>query len=286
MNGLDLQTALGYVDLELAEAAAAPPQRKHRPWKRLAAIAACVCLLLAGTALAGEKLFGVSILNMITGRQESSYQVLADVKQFSPEEFSSPDLESALEEARQQYGTYQPWDSQLPGWSGAWLDTWEACEEFLGREIFNPLEGVEGLEPLSSSATPLSAHPHCEVRVNANESGRLNYAALDTCYETETCKISLTVHFFMEGGTVRPEMGVVYDGVAEFGTDQRTLSSGQEALLMRARQEDAKYSELDAYFVQDGALYDLRVWRWAPAEEEAERIRPVEETLDALLALF
>ena len=97
MNGLDLQTALGYVDLELAEAAAAPPQRKHRPWKRLAAIAACVCLLLAGTALAGEKLFGVSILNMITGRQESSYQVLADVKQFSPEEFSSPDLESALE---------------------------------------------------------------------------------------------------------------------------------------------------------------------------------------------
>lgn len=286
MNGQNLQTALGYVEPELAEAAAAWPQRKRRPWKRLAVIAACVCLLLAGTALAGEKLFGVSVLNMITGRQESSYQVLADVKLFSPEEFSSPALEAALEEAQQQYGTYELWDSRLPGWSRAWLDTWEECGEFFGRDIVNPLEGAEGLEPLSSSATPLSAHPHCEVQVNANESGSLNYAAVDTCYESETCKISLTVHFFMEEGTVRPEMSVNYDGAAEFGTDQRTLSDGQEALVVRARQEDAKYSELDTYFVRDGALYNLRVWRWAPAEEEAERILPVEETLDALLALF
>lgn len=286
MNGQDLQTALGYVDLELAEAAAARPQRKRRPWRRLAVIAACVCLLLAGTALAGEKLLGVSILNMITGRQESSYQVLADVELFSPEEFSSPALEAALEEARQQYGTYQLWDSRLPGWSRACLDTWEACGKFLGRDIVNPLEGAEGLEPLSSSATPLSAYPHCEARVNADESGRLNYAVLDTCYETETCKISLTVHFFMEEGTVRPEMSVSYDGTAEFETEQRTLPGGQEVLVVRARQEDAKYSELDTYFVRDGALYNLRVWRWAPAEEEAERIRPVEETVDTLLALF
>lgn len=286
MNGQDLQTALGYVEPELAEAAAAWPQRKRRPWKRLAAIAACVCLLLAGTALAGEKLFGVSILNMVTGRQESSYQVLADVKLFSPEEFSSPALEVALEEAQQQYGTYQPWDSQLPGWSKAWLDTWEECEEFFGRDIFNPLEDAEGLGPLSSSATPLSAHPHCEVQVNANEGGSLNYAALNTCYESETCKISLTVHFFMEEGTVRPEIGTVYDGAAEFDTQQHTISGGQEALVIRAQQEDAKYSELEAYFVRDGALYNLRVWRWAPAEEETERILPVEETLDSLLALF
>ena len=50
MKGQDLYEALSYVDPVMAEEAVRPARRS--PWRRYLPVAACVALLLAGTAVA------------------------------------------------------------------------------------------------------------------------------------------------------------------------------------------------------------------------------------------
>ncbi len=290
MNGRTLYEALGFVDPEMVERACAPFTR-HRRWRRWFLTAACVGLLLAGTAVAGEALLGVSIVDIFTGKTESRYHILAGAREFEASDFSSPALDEALQAAQQQYADFKPWDSRIPGWQETPLDTWEACEDFLGRDVFNPLEGAEGLTMLDSNACSLEAPSqgstsHCEAQVYADEEGNLGYASLRTAYQSEACKVTLQVDFYLKDGAVGQTSGYIYDGEVEFSTQKKTLPSGQEALLVQGRWEASKYSAVEAYFVCDGAFYSLRVWQWAPEKPEEERLGAVEETMESLLALF
>ena len=85
---------------------------------------------------------------------------------------------------------------------------------------------------------------------------------------------------------MEPELRYLYDGKADFTTETTQLSDAREATLVTARQPDAKYSEQEVFFAQDGGMYNLRVWRWAPRESAETRLETVQETLDTLLQLF
>ena len=284
MNGQDLYRAMSCVDPALAEEAAeAVPERRARFWRR-AAVTACVCAALAGTALAAEGIFGVRILDVLQGEAESSYRVLAEAEPVPADTFSSPALAEALEVIRRQYGTYQPWQSTLPGSYQAEWDTWADCEDFLGIELANPLEGREGLSFLAPSGA--EDEPHCDVSLYADEAGVLSWVTASALYQTEACRIQLSVEFVTEEGGRKPELHILYDGEADFQTETRPLGSGGQAQVMTAWPEGARYSQQEAYFARDGGIWTLRVWRYAPAEPEEERMAPVAETLEELLALF
>lgn len=281
MNGKDLLEGLSYIDEQVVEAAGAERARK-RPWGKWLLTAACVCVLLVGSALAAERLLGVRIGDMVTGKEESSYQLLTDLEPYPAENFSSPALTEALETIRRQYRDYQPWDSRSPGWYQTFLESWEDCEDFLGVTVFNPLEDMDWLTPLSSSALPLTGVTrHCELNLNADEEGSLSYVAVQACYQAEMSRISLTVDFATENSPYEPGLWFAYDGETDFETDTFHLSDGQEAVLLTARPADARFSGVDAYFTRDGAIYRLRVWF-----QEAGREAAAMETLKILLASF
>lgn len=288
MNGQDLLEALSHVDGTMVEAAGAEKPR-GRPRGRWLLAAACVCVLLAGSALAAEQIFGTSVTEIFHREGESGYSVAAEPAFYPLDELSSPQLTETLDIIQQQYRDYQPWDSRSPGWHKVELEDWEACQTFLGVELFNPLEGWEGAEDLSSVATPLTAEgspPHCEVNVYADSVGGLEYVTAHSCYERRDCRISLTLHFQGENSSFDPGLTVVYEGNADFQTESRRLADGQEATVVAERGEDAKYTAMRAYFTRDSVIYDLSVWRWGPKEEPANREAAARSVLEEVLALF
>ena len=279
MNGQDLYRGFSYVDPAMAEEAVRPVKR--RPWRRCLLTAACVCLLLAGGALAAETIFGVQITGIFYHQKESGYQVLPELEPYPAENFSSPALTEALEEVRQQYRDRTE-DNEFPEGYQFLGDTWADCEAFLGVSLPNPLESAAGLSPLSSGALPLSRdHAHCSVNLTADAAGHLEYVIVSTCYETEEYKVSLSVHFSMEGNGNDPGLRVFYDGEADFDMDTYPLADGQDAALLTARQETMNYTKTDAYFVRADGIYTLSVWRSGTGHEEAVR-----EKLCELLDLF
>lgn len=284
MTGRELWTAMGRVDVGFVEDAAAAPARPRRPVRRIAGIAACLCLLLAGTAWAAGQLWGVEITDIFRGREESGFRVALEGETVSMGDFSSPELTEALEAIRQQYRDYEAWDSQAPGFYQAELDTWAACESFLGVTLENPLEGLEGLEFFSNSGSEEA--PHCGISLYADAKGVLEWVNVDAVYQTEACKVSLNIDFAPEEGGMEAETRYIYDGEADFTTGTVQLSDGREAVVLTTWAEDAKYSVQEAFFAESGGIYNLRVWRWAPAEEETERLAAVEALLEELLALF
>lgn len=280
MKGQDLYEALSHVDPVMAEEAVRPMRR--RAWRRYLLTAACVCLLLAGGALAAEAIFGVQITGIFYNERESGYRVLPELEPYPAENFSSPSLTQALEEVRQQYLEHQPEDSEFQGGYRFLGDTWGDCEEFLGISLPNPLESAEGLSPLSSDAVPLSRYnAHCSIILTADASGNLGYVLVSTCYEMDAYKISLRVDFSVEGNGNDPELRVFYDGEADFDVDTYPLADGQKAALLTARKETMSYTKTTAYFVRADGIYTLSVWRSGTGHEEAVR-----EKLCELLDLF
>lgn len=284
MTGQDLWRAMSRVDPRLVEDAAAEPAGRGRVLRRTLTIAACLCLLLTGGAWAAEALWGVQVTDIFQGREESGFRVALEGETVSADDFSSPELTAALETIRQQYADARPWDSRTPGYYHAERDTWAACEVFLGVSLENPLEDLEGLENFSNSGSERA--PHCSVSLYTTPEGTLSWIAADATYQTAGCKVQLEVNFAPEEGGMEPELRYLYDGEADFTTETIQLSDGREATLVTARQPDAKYSEQEVFFAQDGGMYNLRVWRWAPAELEEERMVPVADTLAELLELF
>ena len=67
---------------------------------------------------------------------------------------------------------------------------------------------------------------------------------------------------------MEPELRFLYDGETVFRAETRPLGSGEEAQVMTAWPEGARYSQQEAYFARDGGIWSLRVWRYAPAEPE------------------
>lgn len=281
MNGQDLLKGLSYVNDVFVEAAGAEKPRR-KPWGKWLLTAACVCVLLVGSTLAAERLWGVSVVDMVTGKEESSYHLLTDLEPYPAGNFSSPQLTEALETIQQQYRDYRPWDSQIPSSYRTYLESWRDCEDFLGITVFNPLEDLDWLAPLSSSALPLTGDArHCELNLDADADGNLGYVTVQACYQAELCKISMTVDFAMEGGRFEPELWFIYDGEADFETDTFRLSDGQEAVLLTAQWSGARYSGVHAYFTRDGAIYTVFAWLPGTGQETVAM-----ETLKTLLAYF
>ena len=79
MNGQDLLKGLSYVNDVFVEAAGAEKPRR-KPWGKWLLTAACVCVLLVGSTLAAERLWGVSVVDMATGKEASSYHLLTDLE--------------------------------------------------------------------------------------------------------------------------------------------------------------------------------------------------------------
>ena len=142
MNREQIMDAMGYIDPALIEAAgreAPAGKRRRNGWSRGAVIAACLCLVLAGTAMAAE-LAGFHITGFfedeprVTGPDGtvelvSGYTASRGIRYFSVEDFSQEIIEL-------DQGFTEP--------AARSFSSWEKMEEYVGLTVMdNPvLDGV------------------------------------------------------------------------------------------------------------------------------------------------
>lgn len=299
MNGQNLLEALCYVEQSLVEEAeyARPHHRRLRPWT----LAACVCLLLVGTACAVGALWGVQIGAMSTGEEESSYSVYGTVRMVRDAEFSQ-ELHQILEENWADWWAKSELErmisSTLPGVPYQKYETWAEATEFLGIDLFNPLEDVDWMEQATTYGMPLDGDhgreigaEHCKVSFRGNEKGQVMTAQLTSGYRSGDIRIMLEASMQTEyagetagNGSQDIETGAVWPEAVNMASNSFAMPDGQAAALVisQPRREDS-YVSIDAYFIQDGLLYTLKV---VGPDGGDEAVAAVRETLEKALAYF
>jgi hypothetical protein len=232
---------------------------------RAVLIAACVCLLLVGSAWAVETFVGARVTDLVTEEDCSSFRV--ETKAYPSQKLMSPSVLETLETIQQQYRLYPPSESSFPNWWQTFLYTWEDCRNFLEVPLTNPLEDQDWLEAAASSAMPLcttdtdcnQAH-HCELNVNGDAAGNLQFVAVQAGYLAGDVRLSLNISFYTENYS---EDGSVIQGghrEDDFTLDTYQLSDGQDAVLVVSKTaEGTSVTTMDAYFTWDDALYSLYV---------------------------
>ena len=294
MNGRDLLDAVGCVDTALVEDAADPAGRRG-PFKRMMAIAACLCLLLAGCSLAVGTIWGVQIGDLFTGEEESSYSVSGTVRTVPDAEFSQ-ELHEILEEDWAAWWAKSEMErmisSTLPGASYREYETWAEGAEFLGVGLANPLETAEWLERATYTGTLEGKQEltrHCRTSFRGNADGKVERAALTAGYRTGEIRVMLWAELRTEyagetaaDGGQKVETGAVWPEAVNRYANSIAMPDGQEAALVvsQPRREDS-YVSIDAYFIQDGLLYTLNVVGPDGGDEAVAAVRDVlEQALD------
>jgi len=299
MNGRELLEAMSCVDTALVEDAAEDSARRRVPLKRTLTIAACMCLLLAGGALAAETIWGVQIGQLFTGKEESRYAVYSTVQTVPDGDFSQEIHDSlrdnwAVWNAKSQ--EQRMLSSTLPGSLYRIHETWAAGTEYLGVELANPLEEADWLEQATYAGMPLDGElgqkmgvEHCKSYVHGNEAIQVETAALTAGYRTGEIRLTLRAELRTEyagetaaDGSQRIETGALWPETVNLYTNAVPMQDGQEAALVisQPRREDS-YVAIDAYFLQDGLLYALSVVGPDGGDEAVAAVRAVlERALD------
>ena len=254
-----------------------------RQGKRMLLLAALAAALLAVTAVSAE-FWHVRLGEVSVGREESRYDVEADLPGVPMEAFSEQ-VEEALAEIRQAFRAYQPGDSRYPGSWSRKMDTWEACEAFLGFSVTNPLEGQEALAPKTRNAHGEPFAPY-EVSLLGSARGELEQISVEAVYEFEGGGVSLQVIFLPEGGeSSRLTHGFVWRGQVDFDAAEAQTGSGAPVTIVvptvEDRDTDRDFTSVESCFILGNGLYLLDVSIHASDREEEVRAE-----LDGLLALF
>ncbi len=246
MNGKDLLEGLGYIDGEMIEAA--DRERRH-PRRHISWIltAACVCSLLIGGAWAVDRLW-------------------------------SPQVDDALQQIQRQFQEYKPYDSRYPGSWEKDLETWAACEEFLGVSLYNPLEEAEWLEKGGQSGKKLDPESqfamnrsHCGIDLTGDTDGTLQQVSVRAGYFIGNISVTMNMQLF-------PENSYYEYPLTEDGED-----SGDQAEQWEYQLSDGQRVCVASKVSQSGTNEMSYTWlRWNGAGYYIHLVGPLEEK-DAVL---
>ena len=264
----------------------------RRQGRRVLLLAAAAAALLAATA-ASVEFWHVRMGEVEAGAEESRYTVEADLPRIPMEAFSDQ-VEAALAEINQAFQlrrqALQNRDysvlasSHYPGdWSQE-MDTWTACEEFLGFSLTNPLEEQPELAPRTLNAHGEPFRPY-EVALLGSADGRLEYVSVSAIYDAGETGVSLRVILLPEGAEDGAlAAGTVWRGEVDFDTDSARTGSGAPVTVVVPEVREHSYyhvfSSAESYFILGQGLYMLDVSIPGTAEAEARA------ALEELLALF
>lgn len=287
MNGRDLLNGLNYIEDELVEAAEAKPRRHIAP-RQIFVLAACLCVLLLGGSWAAGAIWGARLVKTSTGLWESGYQVEAEIRSFSTEDFS-PQVQEALDADWEKWESMDPeWQtlsSWMPGMLFRYFDTWEEAETFLGISLDNPLEDVDWLEKGNYSAiakdapslTTEDSRMHCEVTIYDNGGGEVDGGSVSAGYRVGEIRVILSPSLRVDSDLDAHH--ALWNGLVRFQTDTYQMRDGQTAVIVGTKQPMGRdYISQDVHFVWDGLLYDLHLV--APVEQEEELQQVTWEVLD------
>ena len=251
---------------------------------RKSAALLALTLLLSGCGGAKQPSGAVTLAETKSDLEESYYTIAAELPLYTGE-----DADPALWETLQE--NWRAWDDQdemsrllssvLPGSCSRSFDTWEACEEYLGITLDNPLEADwtkanESAIPLDTPALNGNGR-HAKVSFYGNRDGELESVTVRTGYLDGTVRLALTAYLRCteEPFTTR----CLWAEQVRFETENVTLSDATQVLLI-SPEDSGNYCSTDAYFIREGGLYTLHAI--GEKGEEAS----IRQTLDRALEAF
>lgn len=236
MNGQDLYEGLRYVDPALLEEAVEPVERPKR--RRYLPLAACLCLLLAGTAVA---VFGhveirpldvehledyreadPSMASVKNGLADEAYQATGDVE-ITP-------LASLSRQAR---------EDAAAGKTSQQFESWAAAAEYLGVQVPGP-EGVASLQ------FNLENGEIAEIRLSTH-----------SAYEEWNASISVSAHLYTEQYSGEPGEFVLFHGEFEEPRVEEILLSSGETVQVAASFADNGFGMIAGYLARGQVFYEV-----------------------------
>lgn len=262
MNKERIMEAMNHIDPALIEAAdrdAAVTRCGRRGWHRVAIIAACLCLILAGTALMAE-LSGVRIIEFYSGpasdnegydaAEKAGYMIEGGVAYFQLDSFSEEIKSLALE---------YPYGQVAKSFA-----SWDDAEAFIGMNLQdNPLldDADPGIPMEVSNLPMLGTRTNIMLQTACDES--LSAVYLRGNYDLGGVKVQLVAEIFTEQETqyftegYTPQTGRFYpEGTDIFQSETYTAPNGLEArtLLVERSYRDV---ECIALFELSGVRFTL-----------------------------
>ena len=255
--------------------------------KRLVLVIAAAIVLSVSAVAAG--VWQVRLSEMSSADELSYYSIAAEVPRIPREDFSDA-VYAAMEEVRQAFLEYSPEDSWYPGDWQAYLDSWSACEDFLGIPLVNPLEEstleqgtYNGIAFDSGLLYGKDEETHCLVRLSGNPEGIIQNVGVETGYVSGLNRLTLNISLWPEESEWDMEHGAAWgDQFVTFQTEETATGSGQAVFLVTPSVLQGGYVSIDAYFVMGNGLYQLCVSAPAGPGQQAE----VRELMEEVLQLF
>lgn len=296
--------AMDYIDPALIEAADVRQEETRRiQWKRPALIAACLCLVLAGTAIAAE-LAGVHVSDFFEGtvtdfqgreRDAVSYEYQANGIRRIPGDSLAPTVSEYIARNRGSDGGY---------YITRGVDSMERAEEFLGLDLpDNPVldqakhglvgfakgDSLAGESRISSRFCGISLHGAGELPATIQLRTAYHFPSAD---DDDSVSVDVSMQLYTDEGDSSAEEGEVWSRVSMW-QDETPLEkytymapSGLEATVLEILdtgktgwgEERTRY-EYTAYFILDGILFEV----WVSDTDEALARETIEQILDGFV---
>lgn len=230
--------------IEEADRSTAP-----RGWNRrgkIFLVAAAACLVLATAALAVESIFGFRILEIQNDGENNNYQLMAEeTVQFPLSQFGET-VQDYIQNGMPVLHETEPESSgegteaSVVTFDVPTFSTWEEAAEFVGADI-----------PLAEENPVLAGGTHQDFSVHVNR----NSVDISTVYSVGVTSIMFSASVTVEDGKPYRTGASFLGGDNLTITLQETVTGGGTDVLLYVTTGDR--SACDAYFIQDGILYNL-----------------------------
>lgn len=247
MNKDTVWEAMAHLEPELIEEADRQPRRRMPVGKALV-IAAAICLVLAAGVWAAESIFGFRVIEMSNDGENNSYEMIAEeTVKFPASQFGEtvqdyiangmPVAEDAVQQEPASSG--EETEAAVIALDVPTFSTWSEAADFIGKDI-----------PLAAENPVLAAGSRQDITVRVNA----NVVTLNTVYELEGCSILFTASMEVEGTDGFSVGAYLGKGDLTITPQQSATGSGENVLLYVT---EGDRPTCDAYFIQDGILYNV-----------------------------
>ena len=244
MRGNEFLDKMALVDPDFVEAADAEPKAKKPNRKIWIPIAACLCLLLVGTptVLAATGL-GTKLIGFIKKNGESGYELSADIIKFP-----AKDLKGEIREVpgliRQQFESYEPYMSVLPGY---WQRTFETRDEAIKYVGFKKLKSLK----LNAEEKQTALYVH------GTENGDIISVSVETFYMVGDVRLFFFADVYTENEEGEITISAFTTENTEFSESFYTTKKGKTLQIIDQSALQSGYLTKEGYLVVDGVLYHL-----------------------------
>lgn len=215
---------------------------RRRPVRpvRAALIAACVCLVLAGTAVAAGKLWGIPVTLFTPSEWENTVIVdTAELRHLTASEYSEPIREAIASLGADSFHTE---DIPQPDWA--------ACEEFLGVALLkHPWLNADVSQ---TGGHTITREPQVTLPYAAgvwSENGSLQSAYAQAILRADGVELVLTASIYGEADTEQP---ILWDS-REGSIETYDMACGLTASILTSDSEGLTI----VYFATDTVQYRL-----------------------------